>query len=88
VCESEEVTVLLRDGPSQADFTRLSSRVYTRPPRPASYAECNNAQKRLMLYGVLHTIVYGGAEAQKGRRDPMPECIKHQVRTAFPRQQE
>ena len=83
VCDSEEVAVLLRDGVCYGDFLRFTPRVFTRLPRPSSWAECNNAQKRLMLYAALHESIYRGG--RKGQRDAMPECIKHRVRTAYPR---
>lgn len=84
VCDSEEVTVLLRDGVCYGDFVRFTPRVFTRAPRPSSWAECNNAQKRLMLYAALHEHIYRGG--RKGQRDPMPECIKQRVRAAYPRE--
>jgi hypothetical protein len=83
LCDSEEVAALLRDGVCCTDFLRFTPRVFTRAPRPSSWAECNNAQKRLMLYAALHELIYRGG--RKGQRDQMPECIKQRVRTAYPR---
>jgi hypothetical protein len=83
LCDTEEVAVLVRDGVCYADFLRFTPRVFTRLPRPSSWAECNNAQKRLMLYAALHESIYRGGK--KGQRDPMPECIKQRVRAAYPR---
>jgi hypothetical protein len=83
LCDSEEVAALLREGVCSTDFLRFTPRVFTRPPRPSSWEECNNAQKRLMLYAALHERIYRGGK--KGKRDPMPECIKQRVREAFPR---
>jgi hypothetical protein len=43
-CQGETVEQLLRDGVCFGDFLRYSPRVFTRAPRPSSWAECNNAQ--------------------------------------------
>jgi hypothetical protein len=83
VCDGEDVALLLRDGVCYADFLRFTPRIFTRLPRPPSWAECDNAQKRLVLYAALHERVYRGG--RKGQRDPMPQCIKHRVRAAYPR---
>lgn len=83
LCQSEAVDELLRDGVCYADFLRFSPRVFTRPPRPQSWGQCNNAQKRLMLYAALHRMIYRG-EGRTGRRDPLPECVKQRVRSVYP----
>ena len=83
VCEGEEAKQLLRAGVSVADFLRFSPRVFTKAPRPLTWEECNDAQRRLMLYAAFHELIYRGG--RKGQRDAMPECIKQRVREAFPR---
>jgi hypothetical protein len=85
LCDGEAAEQLLRDGVCVADFVRFSPRVFTRPPRPLTWEECNNAQKRLMLYAAFHELVYRGG--RKGQRDAMPECIKKRVREAYPREE-
>jgi hypothetical protein len=84
VCDSEDVVVLLRDGVCYADFLRFTPRIFTRPPRPPAWADCDNAQKRLVLYAALHERIYRGG--RKGQRDPMPQCVKQRVRAAYPRE--
>ena len=85
ICEGEAAERLLREGVCVADFMRFSPRVFTRAPRPVTWKECNNAQRRLMLYAAFHELVYGAG--RKGQRDAMPECIKRRVREAYPREE-
>ena len=77
LCQRSDITSTVRDGISTADFDYYGKRI--RGGRPASFAACNPAQRRLMLYAVLHAMLYG--QGSRGQRDPMPECIKHMVRT-------
>jgi len=83
-CERPEIIALIRDGPGESEYYKHSKRVMKKTARPETYAECNAAQKRLLLYGILHTMLY--RRGTGGQRDPMPECIKHMVRTAHPRE--
>ena len=85
ICDGVAAEELLREGVCVADFMRFSPRVFTRPPRPLAWEECNNAQKRLMLYAAFHELVYG--RGRKGQRDATPECIKRCVREAYPREE-
>ena len=77
LCQRNDIISTIRDGVSTADFDYYCKRI--KGSRPASFAACTPAQKRLMLYGVLHRMLY--AQGSRGQRDPMPECIKHMVRT-------
>ena len=77
LCQRSDITSTVRDGISTADFDYHGKRI--RVGRPASFAACNPAQRRLMLYAVLHAMLYG--QGSRGQRDPLPECIKHMVRT-------
>ena len=77
LCQRSDITSTIRDGVSMADFDYYCKRI--KGSRPASFTACSPPQKRLMLYGVLHNMVYG--QGSRGQRDPMPECIKHMVRT-------
>jgi len=79
LCERSDIASVIRDGVSAADFEYCCKRI--KGSRPTSFAACNQAQKRLILYGVLHSMLYG--QGGRGRRDPMPECIKHMVRSQY-----
>jgi hypothetical protein len=83
-CGRPEIIALIRDGPSESEYYKHSKRAMKKTARPDKYAECNAAQKRLVLYGILHTMLY--RTGTRGQRDPMPECIKFMVRSAHPRE--
>ena len=75
LCQRSDITSTVRDGVSAADFDYYCKRI--KGSRLASFTACTPAQRRLLLYGVLHALLYEGS---RGQRDPMPECIKHMVR--------
>ena len=66
LCQRSDITSALRDGVSTADFEYYCKRI--KGSRPASFAACTPSQRRLMLYGVLHAMLYG--HGSRGRRDP------------------
>jgi len=72
-CERTDIAALIRDGVSAVDFDHYSKQRIKGKDRPRSFAACNNAQKRLMVYAALHRMLYH--QASRGQRDPMPECI-------------
>ena len=76
LCQRSDITSTVRDGVSTAEFDYYGKRI--KGSRPASFAPCTPAQRRRMLYSVLHAMLYG--QGSRGQRDPMPECIKHMVR--------
>jgi hypothetical protein len=77
LCERLDVVTIIRDGVSNSDYAHFSARIKG-PGKPASFSACNAVQKRLMLYAALHRILY---DSGRGQRDPLPECIKHMVRS-------
>jgi len=81
LCTRSDVVALVRDGAADADYDRYKQRIKG-ADRPRTFAECNNEQKRLILYAVLNALFYGWSG--KGARNPMPECIKHLLRTHYP----
>jgi len=76
------VAEVIRDGVSRADFEHYSKQRIKGKDRPTSFSACNIAQKRLMVYAVLHRVLYH--QGSSGQQDPLPECIKHMVRTRYP----
>jgi len=80
LCERDDVAAVIRDGVSTADFDHYCTRIRGED-RPASFSACNAAQKRLMVYAVLHRMLY--QQGSRGHRDPLPECIKHMVRSTY-----
>jgi len=81
LCESADVAAVIRDGVSSVDFEHYSRQRIRGKDRPQSFAACNAAQKRLMVYAVLHRLLYH--QGFRGQRDPLPECIKHMVRARY-----
>jgi hypothetical protein len=81
LCERADVGDVIRDGVSNADFEHYSRQRINGKERPSSFSDCNPAQKRLMVYAVLHRLLY--QQGSRGQRDPLPECIKHMVRTRY-----
>ena len=79
VCRSAPYTTLIATGPSADEYERFKSRMTRERVPPQSYAHCTPAQKRLVLYAVLHAMLYAG-KGTKGQRDPLPECVKAAVR--------
>lgn len=80
VCRSPGYLRTIAEGPDSQLFDRYKTRIKGMPP--ASFADCNAKQKRLLLYATLHRMLYGSGA--RGQRDPMPECIKAAVRDAYP----
>ena len=78
LCERADVASVIDDGVSDTDYAYFSPRIRG-PDRPASFAACSAAQKRLMLYAVLNRMLYG--QGSKGQRNPLPGCITHMVRS-------
>ena len=79
LCEGNDIASVIRDGVSDADFDYCCKRI--KGSTPALFAGCSAAQKRLVLYGALHRMLYG--QGSRGQRDPLPECIKHMVRSTY-----
>ena len=64
LCQRSDITSTIRDGVSTADFDYCCTRI--KGSTPATFAACTPAQKRLMLYGALHRLLYGqGSRAQR-----------------------
>ena len=79
-CHQPLISRLLSQGPSQEEYDREKWRLRKVQPKDDSYEGCTPAQRRLILYGCLHKLLY--ARAAKGQRDIMPSCIKQAVREA------
>ena len=81
VCRSLPYLRTIDDGPSAEQYDKFKMRIKDGPP--PTFADCNNKQKRLILYAALHRMLYpqGGA---KGQRDPIPECLKTALRVTYP----
>jgi len=82
LCERADVAGVIRNGVSNADFEHYSRQRIKGKEKPSSFSACNPAQKRLMVYAVLHRLLYQ-QPGSRGQRDPLPECIKHMVRTRY-----
>ena len=79
-CQQPLISRLLAVGPSQEEYDREKWRLRKVQPKDDRYEGCTPAQRRLILYGIAHKLLY--ATAHKGQRDIMPSCIKQAVREA------
>ena len=75
---------LIAAGPTSQQYEMEKKRFNKVKPLIDTYQGCNAAQKRLILYAVLHKMLYTGKDTVGGQRDPMPECIKDAVRRQCP----
>jgi hypothetical protein len=80
VCRRVDIVGLIASGPTAQQYEAEKKRFTKVKPLIDTYQGCNSAQKRLILYGVLHKMLYSTRDKAKGQRDPMPECIKYAVR--------
>jgi hypothetical protein len=81
VCRRSDIVGLIALGPTTDQYnTEKKTRFTKEKPLIDTYQGCNPKQKRLILYGVLHKMLYSSREKAKGQRDAMPECIKYAVR--------
>lgn len=81
LCQRSDIAAVIRDGVGGTEFEHYSRQRIRGQDRPRSFGACNAAQKRLMVYAVLHRLLYH--QGFKGQRDSLPECIKHMVRTRY-----
>jgi hypothetical protein len=82
VCQQAAIRELIVDGPSVEQYEQMKGRLRKFQPKDDRYEGCNAAQRRLILYGLLHRTLF--TTAHKGQRDIMPSCIKQAVREAHP----
>jgi len=80
VCRRADIVRLIALGPSAEQYRMEKKRFNKVKPLIDTYQGCNAAQKRLLLYAVLHKMLYSWKDTAKGQRDPMPECVKYAVR--------
>ncbi len=71
LCERTDIAALIDDGVSSADVDHYSKQRIKGKDRPHSLTACNNALTRLMVYAVLHRMLY--LQGSRGQRDPIPE---------------
>jgi hypothetical protein len=82
VCRSTRYVTLITTGLTVEEYERFKSRIKNQRTPPRSFAHCTPAQKRLMLYAVLHSTLYAG-KGVRGQHDPLPECLKAAVRAQW-----
>ena len=83
VCQRAEILHLLTAGPTREEYEQERWRFKNVRPADDSYNGCSPPQRRLILYGLLHKLLY--PRGVKGQRDAMPECLKAAVRRACTR---
>ena len=86
VCTKADVTRLIADGPTAWQYESEKKRLSRDRPADDSYQGCNPAQRRLILYALLHRQLF--TTAQRGHRDILPSCVKRAVRHAHPDSEE
>jgi hypothetical protein len=80
VCRRLDIVGLIALGPSTEQYNKEKKRFTKVKPLIDTYQGCSAAQKRIILYGLLHKMIYHTEDNAKGQRDPMPECLKYAVR--------
>lgn len=89
VCQAPVYKAIVQQGADQVAYDEFKDRIKD-VPCPLTFADCNNAQKRVIVYAVLHNQLAeqdGWDDVPEMRGVPwktMPECLKLAVRQRWP----
>jgi hypothetical protein len=79
VCQSPQFLTHIQHGVDR-DTYRGCSKSFTKTTQPPSWAECNDSQKRLVLY----RLAWKSVGRDGGGREVLPACMTLAIRTAYP----
>ena len=89
VCMSDRYTSVIK-GVTQREYDHWSSSRLKQVPRPPTFAACDNAAKRIIIYAELHARLKDSAgwesmpHLKRLTWKPLPECMKQATRRQCP----